>query len=149
VVPVVGGFDERRDAWMDEGFNTFIDVYESDAFANGVYGPKRDPEYAPVAVILSMRSCRSWPIRAPVIRRVPMPFSRSTGTRSPTSNRPWVDPAARADPGAGAFRLGFPPLHPDWAFRHPAPADFFRAMESEGGEDLAGSGALVFQQLDV
>jgi hypothetical protein len=24
-----------------------------------------------------------------------------------------------------------------WAFKHPAPADFFRAMESEGGEDLS------------
>ena len=33
--------------WMDEGFNTFIDVYESDDFDNGVYGPKRDQEYAP------------------------------------------------------------------------------------------------------
>ncbi len=44
---MVVGFNERRNAWMDEGFNTFIDVYESDTFGNGVYGPKRDPEYAP------------------------------------------------------------------------------------------------------
>lgn len=45
--PMIVGFDERRDAWMDEGFNTFIDVYESDAFNHGEYGPKRDGEYAP------------------------------------------------------------------------------------------------------
>jgi hypothetical protein len=45
--PMVVGFDERRDAWMDEGFNTFIDVYESDTFNKGEYGPKRDSEYAP------------------------------------------------------------------------------------------------------
>src|SRR3546814_3964270 len=32
---------------MDEGFNTFIDVYESDEFNNGEYAPKRDGEYAP------------------------------------------------------------------------------------------------------
>ena len=32
---------------MDEGFNTFIDVYESDEFQGGVYGPKRDSEFAP------------------------------------------------------------------------------------------------------
>jgi hypothetical protein len=32
---------------MDEGINTFIDVYESDEFEGGVYGPKRDGEYAP------------------------------------------------------------------------------------------------------
>ena len=30
--PMIVGSDERRDAWMDEGFNTFIDVYESDDF---------------------------------------------------------------------------------------------------------------------
>ena len=45
--PMIVGFDERRDAWMDEGFNTFIDVYESDAFNHGEYAPKRDVEYAP------------------------------------------------------------------------------------------------------
>ena len=44
---MVVGFNERRNAWMDEGFNTFIDVYESDAFSNGAFGPKRDAEYAP------------------------------------------------------------------------------------------------------
>src|SRR5262249_10552550 len=45
--PMVVGIDERRNAWMDEGFNTFIDVYESDAFNKGEYAPKRDNEYAP------------------------------------------------------------------------------------------------------
>jgi aminopeptidase N len=25
----------------------------------------------------------------------------------------------------------------DWAYKHPSPSDFFRAMESEGGEDLS------------
>jgi hypothetical protein len=29
---------------MDEGFNTFIDVYASDAFNHGEYAPKRDGE---------------------------------------------------------------------------------------------------------
>ena len=38
---------ERRDAWMDEGFNTFIDVYEADNFNRGEFAPKRDSEYAP------------------------------------------------------------------------------------------------------
>ena len=44
---MVVGFNERRHAWMDEGFNTFIDIYESDDFEGGIYGPKRDGEYAP------------------------------------------------------------------------------------------------------
>src|SRR6202012_2003955 len=32
---------------MDEGFNPFIDIFESDEFEHGVYGPKRDAEFAP------------------------------------------------------------------------------------------------------
>ena len=33
--PMVVGSDERRNAWMDEGMNTFIDIYASDAFNGG------------------------------------------------------------------------------------------------------------------
>ncbi|HJY22112.1 MAG TPA: M1 family metallopeptidase, partial [Hanamia sp.] len=39
--PMIVGSDERRYAWMDEGFNTFIDVYAADEFNNGEYAPKR------------------------------------------------------------------------------------------------------------
>ena len=45
--PMVVGFNERRDAWMDEGFNTFIDVYAAVDFNRGEYAPKHDSEYAP------------------------------------------------------------------------------------------------------
>src|ERR1019366_8157727 len=45
--PMIVGSDERRFGWMDEGFNTFIDIYAADEFNHGEYAPKRDDEYAP------------------------------------------------------------------------------------------------------
>ena len=44
--PMIVGSNERRNAFMDEGFNTFIDIDESAAFEGGKYGPKRDSEYS-------------------------------------------------------------------------------------------------------
>ncbi|HZD48921.1 MAG TPA: hypothetical protein VE178_09250 [Silvibacterium sp.] len=41
---MIVGSNERRHAFMDEGFNTFIDIDESATYANGKYGPKRDSE---------------------------------------------------------------------------------------------------------
>ena len=137
--PMVVGFDERRDAWMDEGFNTFIDTFESDEFEGGVYGPKRDSEYAPgggdpVDEILSILADPKAPAiltRADVIPeayRHPVTYFKSAlGLRL---LRDQILGPERFDP---AFRK----FISDWAFRHPKPSDFFRAMESEGGEDLS------------
>ena len=39
--------------------------------------------------------------------------------------------------GPERFDWAFRRFIRDWAFRHPSPSDFFRAMESAGGEDLS------------
>ena len=39
--------------------------------------------------------------------------------------------------GPKRFDFAFRKFIRDWAYKHPAPSDFFRAMESAGGEDLA------------
>ena len=44
--PMIVGSNERRHAFMDEGFNTFIDIEESAEYLGGKYGPKRDSEYS-------------------------------------------------------------------------------------------------------
>jgi hypothetical protein len=137
--PMIVGFDERRHAWMDEGFNTFIDVYESDAFEHGVYGPKRDPEFAPGG-------------GNPADEIVPLladPNAPVIMTRADAIPEKYRHPVTYFKSAFGLILLREQILGPErfdwafrhfigeWAFRHPQPADFFRAMESEGGEDLS------------
>jgi len=137
--PMIVGSDERRDAWMDEGINTFIDVYESDDFDGGVYGPKRDGEYAPgpeapadqIAALLKDPEAPVIMSRADTIRekyRHPVTYFKAAFGLT----------LLREDIlGPGRFDPAFRKYIADWAFKHPKPSDFFRAMESAGGEDLS------------
>ena len=138
--PMIVGSNERRDAWIDEGFNTFIDTFESDEFSNGIYGPKRDGEYAPnpdlapadqIAVVMADPHAPAILTRADAIgekyRHSVTYFKSAFGL---TLLRENILGPQRFDP---AFRK----FIASWAYKHPAPSDFFRTMESEGGEDLS------------
>jgi len=137
--PMVVGFDERRSPWMDEGFNTFIDVYESDDFEGGVYGPKRDPEYArgggnPVDEIQPLLADPNTPSMLARGDTISEKYRHSLSYFKSALGlvllREQILGPERFDP---AFRK----FIRDWSYKHPKPSDFFRAMESEGGEDLA------------
>jgi hypothetical protein len=135
--PMIVGSNERRNAFMDEGFNTFIDIGESAEFQGGVYGPKRDSEYSaggeppdtilkvlddPAAPVLLMPADGyTWPITHPV--------SYFKGAYGMVLLREQIL-------GKERFDWAFRKYIRDWAFKHPAPSDFFREMSSEGGEDL-------------
>jgi len=137
--PMIVGFDERRHAWMDEGFNTFIDTYESDEFNHGEYAPKRDSEYAPGG-------------GNPVDEILPIladPDAPPILSRSDTIPGKYRHPVTYFKSALGLVLLREQILGPQrfdaafrrfiaaWAFKHPKPADFFRTMESESGEDLS------------
>jgi hypothetical protein len=137
--PMVVGFNERRNAWMDEGFNTFIDVYESDTFGNGVYGPKRDPEYAPgggnpVDEILPVLADPDAP---PIMTRADVILEKYRHPVTYFKSALGLILLREQILGPERFDWAFRQFIRDWAFRHPAPSDFFRFMESEGGEDLS------------
>jgi hypothetical protein len=135
--PMIVGSNERRNAFMDEGFNTFIDIGESGEFQGGVYGPKRDSEYSeggeppdtilkvldnPAAPVLLMPAdAYTWPITHPV--------SYFKGAYGMVLLREQIL-------GKQRFDWAFRKYIRDWAFKHPSPSDFFREMSSEGGEDL-------------
>jgi Peptidase family M1 domain len=135
--PMIVGSNERRNAFMDEGFNTFIDIGESAEFQGGVYGPKRDSEYSaggePPDTILKVLDDPAAPVllmpadayTSPLIH----PVSYFKGAYGMVLLREQILGKERFD---WAFRRYIR----DWAFKHPSPSDFFRAMSSEGGEDL-------------
>lgn len=135
--PMIVGSNERRNAFMDEGFNTFIDIFESDEYAGGKYGPKRDSEYSaggePADMILKVIDD---PAAPPVLfpadgytGRLGHPVSYFKGAYGNVLLREEIL-------GPERFDWAFRKYIRDWAFKHPSPSDFFRAMQSEGGEDL-------------
>ncbi len=137
--PMIVQSNERRDAWMDEGFNTFIDIYESDQYKNGKYAPKRDGEYAPgggypadeIAVVIADPEAPPILMRADAIRekyRHPITYFKSAEG---------LYLLREEIMGHEVFDRAFRKYISDWAYKHPTPSDFFRAMESEGGEDLS------------
>ncbi len=136
--PMIVGSNERRHAFMDEGFNTFIDIEESDLYAGGKYGPKRDSEYSgdgePADAILKVLDDRDAPtLMVPADDYLPQvghPVSYFKGAYGMVLLREHILGKERFD---AAFRRYIR----DWAYKHPSPSDFFREMESEGGEDLS------------
>lgn len=137
--PMIVGSDERRYPWMDEGFNTFIDVYASDVFNHGEYAPKRDGEYAPDG-------------GNPADEIVPYlsdPHAPVMMTRADGIPEKYRHPMVYFKPAYGLVLLREVILGPDrfdaafkhyiqqWAYRHPAPFDFFNTMNNQGGEDLS------------
>jgi hypothetical protein len=137
--PMIVGSDERTYGWMDEGFNTFIDIYAADAFNKGEFAPKRDGEYAPgggnpVEEILPLLKDPEAPVML---------------TRADAIPEKYRHPMVYFKPALGLVLLREQILGPrcfDWAFRqyircwaykHPGPDDFFHMMDNEGGEDLS------------
>ncbi|MGD8494782.1 MAG: M1 family metallopeptidase [Gemmatimonadales bacterium] len=129
--PMIVGSDERRHAWMDEGFNTFINYYSGLAF----YGDStaRGSRMNPDTVAARMQQpIAGQPIETPADRVAGDALGflqyRKVGAGL-VLLREYVLGPERFDP---AFREYIR----RWAYRHPQPADFFRTMENITGEDL-------------
>ncbi len=137
--PMIVGTNERRFAFMDEGFNTFIDIYASDHFNHGEYAPKRDPEYAPGGgnpveeIIPWLKDPKAPVMLSPsdlVLETYRHPITYFKSSLGLVLLREQILGPDRFDP---AFRRYIAA----WAYKHPTPYDFFRFMDSEAGEDLS------------
>ena len=136
--PMIVGSNERRYAFMDEGFNTFIDVYASDNFNKGEYAPKRDGEYAPGKGNPADEII-------PYLKDANAPTMMDRADQFPENYRHPIEyfkPAfglvllREVILGHDRFDYAFKKYIERWAFKHPSPDDFFRTMDNESGEDL-------------
>lgn len=139
--PMVVGSNERRYAWMDEGFNTYID-----AFALESRYPDRNiyPSYLGVWQT-AVRTKTQSPLMT-AADRIDARGLSSTGYRKPgvvllTLRNHVV--------GAELFDAAFREYIADWAFKHPTPGDFFRSIENATGQDLSWFWRGFFYSTDV
>ncbi|MFL5485595.1 MAG: M1 family metallopeptidase [Gemmatimonadaceae bacterium] len=139
--PMIVGSNERRYAWMDEGINTYINAFATEA---RYPGQSAYPLYF-----------RNWANAV------------SQGTQSPLMTAPDnIDPTALGAigyrkpalvlltlrnhvVGPDLFDAAFRQYIRAWAFKHPTPGDFFRAIENATGEDLSWFWRGFFYTTDV
>ena len=127
--PMLVNNDERRQAWMDEGFNTFTDHYSLENF----YG---DTPHRPDVPNYDAPSHRNDTV--PINVRPDLLQSR----RHLSYRKPGWGLRLLRDRilGAERFDRAFRGYVHRWAFKHPRPADFYRSME-DGAKTSSGSSA--------
>jgi hypothetical protein len=148
--PMIVGSDERRHAWMDEGFTTFINHYATLDFYGEGAPTRLTADYIANVMVqdVAEQPIYTYP---DLIPRAGLGF------------------LAYRKPGMGLYLLREYVLGPErfdeafrtytrrWAFRHPQPSDFFRTMEDAAGERLDwfwkgwfyGTGLLDQQVIEV
>ncbi|MCG2462002.1 M1 family metallopeptidase [Flavobacteriaceae bacterium F89] len=138
--PMIVGSDERRYPFMDEGFNTFIDIYAHNDFNKGEFAPKRDGEYAPGGgnpadeIIKVIEDCKNGPtLMTPpdgMDYKYVHPLSYFKSAFGLVLLRDVIL-------GHDKFDYAFRQYIHNWAYKHPGPEDFFRSIENGSGEDLS------------
>lgn len=129
--PMIVGSDERRHAWMDEGFVTFINTFAEEGFWRRDDAPLRARERQLVARIDQTPTAQ--PILTPANRY------RTSNLLSLAYVKPSVVLLALRNKVLvpTVFDSAFREYTRRWAFKHPQPADFFRTMEEVSGRDLS------------
>jgi hypothetical protein len=128
--PMIVGSNERKYAWMDEGFNTFINSFSTKEFNKGEfagfsYFPGED--ITPYVFNDKMDPLMTTP-----------DVAQQENLGIAAYEKPSIMLHALRDVvlGPERFDRAFKEYVDRWAYKHPTPWDFFRTMENVSGEDL-------------
>jgi hypothetical protein len=124
--PMVVGSNERRYAWMDEGFNTFANFYSTQHFNRGEFAHPFNMRR--VAHILSSDQ------RQPILTYAD--YLRNLGADAYTLPAAGLHILREDVLGPEKFDYAFQQYIRRWAYKHPQPKDFFRTMNDAAGADL-------------
>ena len=129
--PMIVGSDERRYPWMDEGFNTFINIFSEEGYFTRDDTRRRRGEG--MFVLMNDQAPTAQPI---------MTYANRFRTDGNLGALAYIKPAMglyvlrNKVLGAEVFDAAFSEYTRRWAFKHPQPADFFRTIEDVTGQDL-------------
>ncbi len=127
--PMIVGSNERKYAWMDEGFNTFINQIDITLFNKGEYYIRPDAEANAQA---------AFGAQAEAIFNTPDVIQASYLGEA-AYNKPALGLKILREEilGKERFDYAFRTYIKRWAFKHPSPWDFFHTMDNAAGEDLS------------
>ncbi|MGO3805498.1 MAG: M1 family metallopeptidase [Sphingobacterium sp.] len=128
--PMIVGSNERLHAWMDEGFNSFINDISTEAFNKGEYNKTFGNKNAISKALAN-------PNLEPIMSAPAGMRERNIGVLA--YYKPSFGLRLLRDEiiGAERFDKAFRAYVENWAYKHPTPDDFFRTIENETGENLA------------
>ena len=126
--PMIVGSNERKYAWMDEGFNTYINTVADSAFNNGEY-------FKPVTSRTRQANFYFNAVNPMMTIPDQMP-AREWGTLSYSKPGTGLELLREEVLGKERFDYAFRYYVHQWAFKHPTPYDFFHAIENASGETL-------------
>lgn len=126
--PMIVGSNERLYAWMDEGFNTFINSVSEKDFNNG--------EYYQAKPLQSMSRAFYGDTMEPIMTSPDNLKERNLGFLGYYKPSAGLQMLRENILGEARFDKAFREYIKRWAFKHPTPDDFFRTMENVSGEEL-------------
>jgi aminopeptidase N len=132
--PMIVGSNERKYAWMDEGFNTFINDGSTAAFNKGEFketGFFGDPNSS-FMVKYSFGEGMDGLYNTPEVIQ-----QANLGIAAYMKPAHMLSTLRETILGPERFDAAFQEYVRRWAFKHPTPWDFFHTMENVSGEDLS------------